>query len=95
MGEWRYSYMNFQPQQWFEINRQLYLPMEKGPLPTGKEAGWTPELVWTEQKRRKSLPHLGMKPESSSHQPISPNMYFNNILPAVSKLTQSIFSFLS
>jgi hypothetical protein len=35
--------------------RQHYLHGKEPPVPTGWEAGWTPQPVWTQWRREKSL----------------------------------------
>jgi hypothetical protein len=38
-------------------------PAGKEPLiPTGKEAGWAPKPVWTQWRKKKSLPLPGLEP---------------------------------
>jgi len=49
-----------------EVSVQFQVPaalsLWKGPLvPIWKEAGWTPELVWTKWQGEKSLPLPGIK----------------------------------
>jgi len=55
----------------WRLSGQLHAPAALSlgiypPVPSGKEAGWASELVWTWWQREKSLPLPGIKPWSSS-----------------------------
>jgi hypothetical protein len=52
--------------QWSASRPGRSLPPGKGPLvPIGQEAGWAPELVWTQRLEEKSsLPPPGIEPRS-------------------------------
>jgi hypothetical protein len=59
-GEWRYSFYSFTTSALDEGERSASrpsraLPSGKGPpVPTGQEAGWAPEPVWTRRLEEKS-----------------------------------------
>jgi hypothetical protein len=64
-GEWSASRLSFP------------LPPRKGPLVhIGQEAGWAPELVWTQRiEEKNSLPLLGIEPRSPGHSAHSQTLY--------------------
>jgi len=48
---------------------QLHSPAALPLVPTGKEPGWAPELVWTLWQGEKTQPLPGIKLQLSSPQP--------------------------
>jgi hypothetical protein len=56
--------------RWGEWSRShpghTLLPGKGPPVPTGQEAGWAPELVWTQKLVKNPLPLPGIEPRSSS-----------------------------
>jgi hypothetical protein len=53
MGEWMYTYIHafltsaLVGGEWSASRPGRFIPEKEPRAPIGKEAGWTPELVWT------------------------------------------------
>jgi hypothetical protein len=52
-----------------ELSGQFHEPAALPPLPSGQEARWTSETVWTRWRREKYLPLPGIGPQASILQP--------------------------
>jgi hypothetical protein len=82
-GERRYNSYSFTTLAWdaSELSASLTscaLPLGKGPrVPTGQEAGWALEPVWTQRlKEESSLPLLGIKPRLPGRPVHSQTLYW-------------------
>jgi hypothetical protein len=75
-GERRYSSYSYLCTRWRWVvsitPRPHFYPRGKDPpVPTGQEAGWAPEPVWTQKAREKILcPHRGSNPDRPVIQPV-------------------------
>jgi hypothetical protein len=62
--------------EWLASRPGRALPTEKGPLvPIVQEAGWTPELVWTQRIEEKSFALPGIEPRSPGRPDRSQTLY--------------------
>jgi hypothetical protein len=53
--------------EWSASQLTALAPERETPVPSGEEAGWTPELYWTRWRREKKfLPSPGIEPRPSS-----------------------------
>jgi hypothetical protein len=60
--------------EWSDSRADSALPPGKGPpVPTGQEAGWAPEPVWTQTYRKSPLVCAGIEPRSPGRPVCSPD----------------------
>jgi hypothetical protein len=75
-----------------EVSDQLHAPAALHPgkepqVPTGEEAGWTPEPVWKLWRREKFLPPAGNR--IPAVQPVA-HRYTRWVIPAPSSILQEL-----